>query len=959
MNTTSAYLDVTATSLLIRQTDASNSMAAPGGRVKVVADYALQQKLGSGSFAVVYKGVRLPQSQASQEVVAIKAISRTSEKLTKKVLQNLEIEINILRSYRHRNIVCMHDVQKTERHFYLILEYCAGGDVTKLIRTRQSSRLSEGLARRLMRDLASGLRFLWGQELIHRDLKPQNLLLTGPLPLDEVNDPGNTEDLERRRQQENFPSDQFALKIADFGFARHLQSASLAETLCGSPLYMAPEILQHHRYVSSKFVYAVNDTGVRVFSLFFTFCRYDAKADLWSVGTVLFEMITGQPPFHGENQFDLLRNIQRKAVRLPPDVRVSKECVTLLRLLLNRNPLSRAGFAEFFAACDAFVALGCNGVTTDDEGTYSRQNVGLVSIPEDGATVPGTESTLTSRESSRLIPNRNANIVTPTLGPAHAAVIPSEESIPTSTLSRVPGVPALLKPLIPSPPTSMPSPIYSLPVLTSAQHGSRTPWPTQQATEPQHQGNRDNSSEENSFVMVEHSSLHKSLSSNALTVVPNSGDPSRPTRQNPSPSTSAGYFIPRNPLASSRGEYMVVRQPKGMLSTSPGTGGALMGLMSGKALLGRDEQYALSSRQQQLEMRILTATKMLAAAEDVGRRAISVAHLGDQRAYSAMRLSTALESTASSLVSATPMDGIQEENDGTVTDDSTCADMVSTSALRRRRSSSATDKSMPDPKVAADLDEMPFALNTESSSPVFTSGLQPRSTPSKSTTISQSRASLKPTPMVIRLHFNEALSCYVKALKMLKGAIAAAQNVSKDFGSIVTLGLDASQYATVQVLQNRCEVTATWLGGQFRGVLERGDATNVEIGKLSVSLPDSEAPNAISVEELIFNHALSYGREGAVKQLLGQFEPARSCYRTAGLLAETILMETTIGADDRAVLEEYVDGFAARINELDDFMLQQSRMAASNSLPRQPAVVSVIGQSYTGPSLSINPPPTH
>ena len=79
-------------------------------------------------------------------------------------------------------------------------------------------------------------------------------------------------------------------------------------------------------------------------------------------------MITGDPPFHGENHIDLLRNIQRKAVRLPKDVKVSKECVTLLRLLLSRNPLSRAGFKEFFEACDKFVALGCNGVPTTDTG---------------------------------------------------------------------------------------------------------------------------------------------------------------------------------------------------------------------------------------------------------------------------------------------------------------------------------------------------------------------------------------------------------------------------------------------------------------------------------------------------------------------------------------------------------------------------------------------------------------
>jgi serine/threonine-protein kinase ULK/ATG1 len=226
-------------------------------KVKVVNGYALQQRLGSGSFATVYKGVKIPgatqeapegSDEEQPDTVAIKAIARISEKLTKKVLQNLEIEISILRTYRHPNIVCMHNVQKTERHFYLILEYCGGGDVQRLIRTRKSGRLSERLTRRLMRDLSAGLKFLWGQELIHRDIKPQNLLLTGALPLDEINDPDHTPEEEASRRQANFPSQQYSLKIADFGFARHLQTASLAETLCGSPLYMAPEILQHHRY---------------------------------------------------------------------------------------------------------------------------------------------------------------------------------------------------------------------------------------------------------------------------------------------------------------------------------------------------------------------------------------------------------------------------------------------------------------------------------------------------------------------------------------------------------------------------------------------------------------------------------------------------------------------------------------------------------------------------------------
>ena len=131
-----------------------------------------------------YKGIKVSQSTSGADTVAVKEITRTSKKLTKKVLPNLEIEISILQTYRHRNIVCMQDVQKTERHFYLILEYCGGGDLQQLIRTRKTGRLSERLTRRLMRDMSAGLRFLWRQELVHRDIKPQNLLLTGALPLD-------------------------------------------------------------------------------------------------------------------------------------------------------------------------------------------------------------------------------------------------------------------------------------------------------------------------------------------------------------------------------------------------------------------------------------------------------------------------------------------------------------------------------------------------------------------------------------------------------------------------------------------------------------------------------------------------------------------------------------------------------------------------------------------------------
>jgi len=198
--------------------------AAPNSNIKVACGYVLQERLGAGSFATVYKGIRLAEYQQAindgsktksippSSIAAIKAISRSSKKLTKKVLENLDLEIAILRTYRHPNIVCLHEVQKTDRHFYLVLEYCGGGDLQRLIRTRQKGRLSERLCRRLVRDLAAGLGFLWGKEIVHRDIKPQNLLLTGPLPAEELVENPPREDAKRALQ--NMTEERFQLKIA-------------------------------------------------------------------------------------------------------------------------------------------------------------------------------------------------------------------------------------------------------------------------------------------------------------------------------------------------------------------------------------------------------------------------------------------------------------------------------------------------------------------------------------------------------------------------------------------------------------------------------------------------------------------------------------------------------------------------------------------------------------------------
>eukprot|EP01029_Cantina_marsupialis_P022767 TRINITY_DN557_c0_g2_i1.p1 TRINITY_DN557_c0_g2~~TRINITY_DN557_c0_g2_i1.p1 ORF type:complete len:473 (-),score=55.68 TRINITY_DN557_c0_g2_i1:149-1567(-) len=251
--------------------------------------------IGSGSFAKVYKA----RDTSNESTVAIKAIRRG--KLTPKLEENLSSEIGIMKESSHPNILKMLDLLVTQNHFYLIVEYCAGGDLHDLI--KKKSRLDEEVAQHFLRQLASGLHFLCSQHIIHRDLKPQNLLLTSC-------------------DEDVFKID---LKIADFGFARNLvDDLDLADTLCGSPLYMSPEVL------SGK--------------------KYDNKADLWSVGVILYEMLVGQPPFTGTNPYDLLNNIKRNELVFPDSISMSDSLKDLLRGLLVVNPTQRFTFQEFFAS---------------------------------------------------------------------------------------------------------------------------------------------------------------------------------------------------------------------------------------------------------------------------------------------------------------------------------------------------------------------------------------------------------------------------------------------------------------------------------------------------------------------------------------------------------------------------------------------------------------------------------
>ncbi|GAA5851452.1 hypothetical protein JCM8547_001099 [Rhodosporidiobolus lusitaniae] len=399
-----------------------------------IGPYLIGEEIGRGSFATVYRGERYDTHAA----VAIKSVIRS--KLTTKLLENLESEISILKRITHRNIVELKDCLKTDTHIYLIMDFCSAGDLSIYIRKRgdlpsltasnqgllpdarrqeldpnrvlyphpKEGGLNETIVRCFLGQLVDALRFLRAQNVIHRDIKPQNLLLQ----------PAGAADLAA-----GHPPGIPVLKVADFGFARWLPSQSMAETLCGSPLYMAPEILRYE--------------------------KYDAKADLWSVGAVLFEMSVGKPPFRAQNHVDLLRKIERgeDKIKFPDEKRVEEgsdkvptkvapDLKALIRRLLKRHPSERMSFEDFFREAAA--------VSTAGQATH---------FPP-AETVSARHDVATSSSTSPSIPRAAARQGAPVVPPSSvAAANTSRASAPSPPLNLSPS------PTASPAPSSTPAPI--------------------------------------------------------------------------------------------------------------------------------------------------------------------------------------------------------------------------------------------------------------------------------------------------------------------------------------------------------------------------------------------------------------------------------------------------------------------------------------------------------------------
>ncbi len=259
---------------MVGQSSATNSQSK-------ITDYCIGNQLGEGAYAVVKQGFH----KSTGRKVAIKIYEKYKISGGHRK-SSVDREIRLLKTLSHENIVKLYETIDTPKQLYLIQELVRGKSLSTYLRTRQGRKLEEAEGVRIFRQVLAGIVYCHQNNVTHRDLKMENLLLD---------------------EQRN-------VKIIDFGFSICAPSSQKLKVFCGTPSYMAPEIVNKKEY-------------------------FGPPTDVWSLGILLFAMLCGSFPFRGVGDRELFHNISNGHVPFPAFV--SAKAKLLIAKMLAVDPLQR------------------------------------------------------------------------------------------------------------------------------------------------------------------------------------------------------------------------------------------------------------------------------------------------------------------------------------------------------------------------------------------------------------------------------------------------------------------------------------------------------------------------------------------------------------------------------------------------------------------------------------------
>lgn len=260
--------------------------------------YMLEKKLGSGNFGNVY----YTSKKGTEKIFATKKIEK--KMVDKGVMKTYFLnEIDVLKSTDHENLIKLYEVKSSKNNFYMIMEYLNGGSLAEAYMkyfSMHKKPFPEAYVQHFLREMAKGIYYLHKNEIIHRDLKLENILFH----------------FEKEEDLNNFNLLNSKVKIIDFGFAKFLKCQD-ADSICGSPINMDPSILK-------ALAFKGNDVSV----------KYNLKADIWSLGIMVYFLLIGNQPFAGKSFSELFKKIDMGNYKIPKNLKLSKQAISVINGLL-------------------------------------------------------------------------------------------------------------------------------------------------------------------------------------------------------------------------------------------------------------------------------------------------------------------------------------------------------------------------------------------------------------------------------------------------------------------------------------------------------------------------------------------------------------------------------------------------------------------------------------------------